>query len=214
MKRSSRFSATLLLAAFAVLFGVPDSHGASNYGIFETYVILKLNGGANVFYDAGASTANPDFQGTSLGSFNPSLNSLILNGGEVKTFKNGPGNVTGAFLDYRIWLTGNESGSFIERSVPFNNDLGGGDQRWQLSADNINVLSGLGSGNYTLEVYFRASGNQGDVFDNRDGPNYEATFTVVPEPTNVALAIFGGLASLIFLTRASLAWARRVPVNH
>ncbi len=212
MDRVSRFSVTLLLTALAVLCGVQRSHGAANYGIYETYVILRLNGGANAFYDAGANTANPDFQGASLGTFNPSLNSLILNGGEVKTFKNGVGDVTGAFLDYRIWLTGNASGSFIERSLPFNANLGNGDQRWQLTGDNINVLSGLSSGNYTMEVYFRASGNQGDVFDSRGGLNYQATFSVVPEPTNVALSIFGGLAALLFLTRTSVARARRVHV--
>ena len=116
-------------------------------------------------------------------------------GGEVKTFKNDGGNVTGAYLDYRIWLTGNESGSFIERSIPFNeNDpFVAGNQKWQLTGDNINVLSGLANGNYTLEIYFRASGNQGDVFDNVGGANYEATFAVVPEPANLALGTFGVL---------------------
>ena len=183
--------AAMLVIVIAALLGPQNAHGAMNYGIFETYVVLNANGGGNVFYDAGASTANPNFHGANLGVFDPSLNSLILNGGEVKTFKNGVGDVTGAFLDYRIWLTGNESGSFIERSLPFNANLGNGDQRWQLTGANINVLSGLSSGNYMLEVYFRASGNQGDVFDNRGGPNYEASFSVVPEPVNVALGAFG-----------------------
>jgi hypothetical protein len=184
---------TVLLFVIGALCGLQRSYAALNYGIFETYVVLNANGGGNVFYDAGATTANPNFHGANLGTFNPSLNSLILNGGEVKTYKNGGGDVTGAFLDYRIWLTGNESGSFIERSIPFNANLGGGDQRWQLTGDNINVLNGLSSGNYMLGIYFRASGNQGDVFDNRGGPNYEAAFSVVPEPVNIALSVFGSL---------------------
>ena len=190
MERILKIWVTLLLVAFATVCGVQNSYAAM-YGIFESYVVLNVNGGGNVFYDAGANTANPNFHGANLGTFNPSINSLILNGGEVKTFKNGSGNVTGAFLDYRIWLAGNESGSFIERSIPFNGDLGGGDQRWQLTGDNINVLNGLNSGNYMLEIYFRASGNQGDVFHNNGGPNYEAAFSVVPEPVNVALGTFG-----------------------
>ena len=192
MKRILKIPVTLLFVAFATVCGIQNSYAAMNYGIFESYVVLNVNGGGNQFYDAGASTANPDFHGANLGTFNPSLNSLILNGGEVKTFKNGSGNVTGAFLDYRIWLTGNESGSFIERSIPFNANLSNpGDQRWLLTGDNINVLNGLNSGNYMLEIYFRASGNQGDVFHNNGGPNYEAAFSVVPEPVNVALGTFG-----------------------
>ena len=30
------------------------------------------------------------------------------------------------------------------------------------------------------------------VFDNNGGPNFSATFDVVPEPINLALPIFGG----------------------
>ena len=179
--------------AFAGLCGLLNSHGAANYGIYETYAVLSANGGANTFYDAGAITGNTDFHGANLGTFDPSINSLVLKGGEVKTFKNGVGDVTGAFLAYRIWMAGNESGSFVELTLPFGLDLGGGNQSWQTTAATINVLNGLGSGNYTLEVYFRAAGNQGDVFDNRSGPNYEATFSVVPEPTTVALSAFGVL---------------------
>lgn len=189
--------ARIALIQLALLIGgwlasVSPAAGAL-YGIYESYVVINANGGGNVFYDAGANTGNPNFPGANLGAFNPSINTLVLNGGEVKTWKDPGGDVTGVFIAYRIWKQGNESGSFTERSIFFHSNLGGGDQKWQLTGDNINVLSGLGNGDYKLEVYFRASGNQGNVFDNVNGANYEASFTVVPEPTHIALGIFGAL---------------------
>jgi len=170
-------------------------------GIFESYAIINKNGTGNTYYDAGASTGNADFQGANLGTFNSSINSLVLNGGEVKTFKNSGGDVFGAYLEYRIW-SGTPSGSFSETQLFFNSNLGGnGDQKWDATGANINLLQGLNSGTYTLEIYFRAPGNQGQAFDNRGGLNYEATFSVVPEPVTLALPIFGGLALLVGLGR-------------
>jgi hypothetical protein len=193
--RSSTTCAFLgpLGAAFlcsAILLSVSPAFGA--LGIYESYVVLNLNSGGNVFYDAGASTGNPDYQNANLGTFNPVGNSIILNGGEVKTYKNGSSDIFGAYLAYRIW-SGSASGSFTETSLPWNQDLTGGDQKWQATGAGINVLSGLGNGNYTLELYFRADGNDDDAYDNGGNPsyNYRASFTVVPEATNVAMAVFG-----------------------
>ena len=202
IQRRSKISATFLGLVLGAFCSFQQCRAALDYGIFKTFIVLNANGSGNVFYDALANTGNPDFQGANLGSFNPVFNSLILNGGEVNTFKHSPGDVTGAFLDYRVWTTGNPAGSFIERTVPFtSNDPNGVDQKWSMIADNRNVLSGLANDNYTLEIYFRASGNQGDVFDNRGGPNYQATFSVVPEPTNTALGMFGALAAAGFVVR-------------
>ena len=188
----------IIAACLAVISQVTAP--AALTGIFESYAILNKNGTGNTFYDAGASTGNADFQGANLGTFNSSVNSLILNGGEVKTYKNGGGDVFGAYLAYRIW-SGSPAGSFTETQLFYNGELGGGDQDWKATGANIKLLQGLNNGNYTLEVYFRSPGNQGDVYDSRGGSNYQATFSVVPEPITMALPIFGGLALLLGLSR-------------
>ena len=42
----------------------------------------------------------------------------------------------------------------------------------------VNILSGLDNGNYTIEVYYKATSNLGDRYYNNNGNNYKATFTV------------------------------------
>lgn len=196
----------LALCTSVVLVGLvnPDAVRAA-YGFFETYAILNVNGGGNTYYDAGAATGNPDFQGANFGTLNPALNSLILRGGEAKTFKNGGSDVFGANLAYRIW-SGSASGSFTEIPLGFNANLGGGDQKWDRTDANVNLLSGLGNGVYTLEIYFRGTGNGGDFYHSNGGINYQATFTVVPEPVTVALGIFAAVGGVGGLVR----WRRKV----
>lgn len=179
-----------LLPLLLMALGQPARVQAA-FGIFETYAIINPNGAGTAFYDAGANTGNPDYQGANFGVLNPALNSLILNGGEVKSFKNGGSDVTGASLFYRIY-SGAPSGPFAEIGLPFNADLvTAGDQKWQATGANINLLNGLGNGNYTLEIYFTAFGNGSTVFDSRGGLNYQASFSVVPEPTSTALLVVG-----------------------
>ncbi|MGB0415715.1 MAG: PEP-CTERM sorting domain-containing protein [Coraliomargarita sp.] len=177
-------------------------------GLFDSFAIVNTTG--DQFYDAGATTGLPDFQGTDLGDFEAGTDTLQL-GGQTKTFKNSSSDVTGASLFYRIW-SGSESGSFSELSYAFQiNDVGGtpGDQQWGTDASGINasafytadLISGLSAGDYTLEVYTRITTNGVDapaeMFANNGGANYEATFTVVPEPGSFAL--LAGLSGLAFL---------------
>jgi hypothetical protein len=146
------------------------NNGGSNYkatftinssgqsGIYQSAVILKLNGGGDTYYDLQGSTPNFDFSG-SLGSFCTN-GSLVIAGGENKTFKC-PNN---DILDknkifYRIYPAGSPSGSFIELALPFaSNDggalcAGGQNQTWRNNSNATNLLTGLTPGNYTLEVY-------------------------------------------------------------
>ena len=69
-----------------MMSGFANNLAAQTNGIYESYAILSLNGGANAFYDMNAITANPDFQGSALGSYNAS-NSLVVKGGQNKTLK-------------------------------------------------------------------------------------------------------------------------------
>lgn len=65
------------------------------------------------------------------------------------------------------------------------------------------MLSGLSVGNYTMEVYFRANGNDYDFYDSggNSSYNYRATFAVVPEPVNFALLAFAACFGIYGLRR-------------
>ncbi len=192
------------LIAPIALISAGTSFGAS--GIYDASVFTTVSGGAPLtFYDIGAVTANPDFNGSDLGAFN--LGSSLQLGGQQKSFKNGGSDVLTHTIYWKI------SGAFVGVNMPFQwnqGDVGApgnlnnaGDQQWggDVQGGNgslvlsSNVLSGLTPGNYTLEVYseITTNGNNADVtIGNTNGiNNYKATFTVVPEPTSMALGLLG-----------------------
>jgi len=156
---------------------VAASSFAQDAGIFESYAVLNIRSEGNAYYDLQASTANPDFNGTNLGTYGDT-ESIIIAGGENKTYKNNGGDVTGGKILYRVY-SGTASGNFSE--IPFNwlEDLGNGDQKWGSTSGTTNILAGLNPGNYTLEVYTEASTNIGTKYSSNGGANYKATFTVV-----------------------------------
>ena len=186
----------LLIAVAALGLGVSGASAAS--GIFGTYVQV-----GSTWYGAAevAPITLTAFQGANLGSFNIG-DTLTLSDASVLTFKNGLSDVTGAEINWRVW-TGTEGGSFNAINVGFSNDAtftapdgqqftNGGDQQWSAPASTPNVLAGITqAGTYTLEVYFRTSSSDGDAFSSNGGNNYEATFTVVPEPSTMVMAALG-----------------------
>ena len=169
----------LILLLSQSFIGLAQSAGFNN-----TFAILSLNGAANSYYDLNAATANADFNGANLGTFNPAYNSLILKGGEHNVWKCGGCDLTSTRLYYRIYLTGGSGGSFTAVNLPwtsgFNNGCGGQDQMWSSTTGNINILSGLNPGTYNLELYSDASVtcSGGSVYASNNGSNYIATFTV------------------------------------
>ena len=169
----------LILLLSQSFIGLAQSAGFNN-----TFAILSLNGAANSYYDLNAGTANADFNGANLGTFNPAYNSLILKGGEHNVWKCGGCDLTSTRLYYRIYLTGGSGGSFTAVNLPwtsgFNNGCGGQDQMWSSTTGNINILSGLNPGTYNLELYSDASVtcSGGSVYASNNGSNYIATFTV------------------------------------
>jgi len=169
--------------------------------MFDQFIIV--NTGSSTYYDIGASTGNPDFLGTNLGSYTTS-NSLVL-GGQGKSYKNGGSNVTGMRLYYRLWQ-GTASGSFSQLGYNFqiDNVAGvGGDQQWgtDVAGSNTtafytsNLLTGLSSGTWNLEVFSEISTNGGPIANNNGGSNFTATFSVlpVPEPSRAILLLLGGV---------------------
>ncbi len=173
-------------------------------GVFGGYIVLSLNGGASAFYklENPADGVTPPFSGVNFGIFNPSLGqTFTLTGGEADTFKNGASDVTAAFLNFRIYPTGSPSGSFTGLNLPYNSELGGGDQKWQTTSALTNLLTGLSNGNYTLDVYVNSNTNEGDQYLNNGGANYTATFSVVPEPSSFALLAGPAILGAWFIVR-------------
>ncbi|WNM20217.1 T9SS type A sorting domain-containing protein [Flavobacterium capsici] len=175
---------TFYLLSFTFAFSQNQNNGQR--GIFESYAILNINSGSNVFYDMQANTANPDLNGANLGTFSCNQ-SLVVKGGQNKTYKNSGCNITNGDLFYRVYSgTGTGSGSFTQINLPFAENLPSpGDQRWESQSGTNNIISGLFPGTYTLEIYSRAQFDGcgfGDIFSNNSGANYKAIFTVGPAP--------------------------------
>jgi hypothetical protein len=165
-----------IYSLFLIIFAFV-SYSAQATGIFESYAVLKINGGGNTYYDLQATTGNPDFNGLDLGTFTNGQ-TLVFVGGENKTLKNGGGNVTGGRIHYRVY-TGTPSGSYSNVNFGWLQNLGNdGNQKWGATTGTTNVLSGLPNGEYTLEVYTEADTNLGPRYSNNGGANYKATFTV------------------------------------
>lgn len=200
------------LALLTIVTALTSVSAFADTGIFGSFIVLSINGGPSTFYDLSSATANPDFAGTFLGTFNPAAGDmLVLNGGEVDTFKNGDtgggtgNNITGANTLFNIHLTSSPQGTFTSIALPFNSEFPAfgtntGDQKWQETSLGTDLLAGLNPGNYTFEVFSTANWNtdgadpSGTHFASNNSNNYVATFSVVPEPSTLTL-----LAGPVFL---------------
>jgi len=120
---------------------------------------------------------------------------------------------------YRIYPTGSVSGTFIPvilsffencsgATFPSGGGCGAGDQKWQTSAHNVDVLAGLAQDTgHTLEFYFEADFNTGGGttihYRSNGGANYALTFTTqkgIPTLSEWGLAIL----ALLFMTFGTL----------
>ena len=160
---------------FLMLFAVM-SYNAQDAGIFESYIVLNINGAGNTYYDLQAATGNLDFNGADLGTFNATTQSIVFAGGEMKTYKNGGADVTGGKIHYVVYAA--TPGSFSNVTFSWLANLGGNDQKWGSTSGTQNILSGLADGSYTLEVYVEASTSLGSKYSSNGGTNYKATFKV------------------------------------
>src|SRR5690606_6531350 len=162
---------------------------------------------------------NPDFEESYLGTFGDS-NSLILNGAENKTFKCGSDNILNGWLNYRIYPISETAPPFASNEIPYTTNEGGAgsgcqNQLWQSSGANINILNGLLSGDYYLEVYTHADvdTNNDNIFDfsiyaNAGGTNYRATFRVDTPPVAECQPI------MVFLDAAGTATITPAQINN
>lgn len=183
-----------LIASGVLAVTSPVAKAAADF-FGNGFIVLNINGLGNTFYDLNppANTLQPDFNGTFLGTFDPSAGqSLVLTGGEFNTFQDNGDNVASVNLNYRITL-GAPTGNFSSFSIDFISQAGN-DKFWQTTDENVVVLSGLAPGTYSFQVFGSADTTAGPRFYSDNGNNYTATFTIVPEPSSFAL--LGGPALL------------------
>src|SRR5690606_33321370 len=78
--------------------------GGQNSGIYESYLIIdtNLNPASNEFFDLQATTGNPDFIGTNLGTY-INGDSFVLRGAQIKTFKCISDDILNGQIYYRIY---------------------------------------------------------------------------------------------------------------
>ena len=173
-----------VVLGFAACFLFPVQSQAA-WDIFQSYVILDSGSGDQ--YLAGGLNADgaSAFAGTDLGDF-MAADALTLNGAELKTFKNGSSNVCGGTLNYRVYASGDNPGTFTALALPFSANLSGSDQKWAATGQAINLLDTLTAGDYVLELYWEADGNDSDPsgcgetqYDHDSGNNFTATFSLV-----------------------------------
>jgi hypothetical protein len=198
----------VLSSLIIALLLLPASHALAGTGTFGSHAGFNANGGGNSYLGATHAGSNQlaGLHGHDFGTFS-SGDSLLLSGGELLTWKNGGGNVTGASVGYNVHEASSSPGSFSEISLgwssnaPFTNAAGSsfsnyGDQKWAQIASTPDLLSGLAPGDYNLEVYFKATSNEGDHYDSRNSENYVASFAIsapIPEPATFLLTLFGML---------------------
>jgi hypothetical protein len=117
---------------------------------------------------------------------------LILNGGEANTYQDSGDDINCnshpcPTLHYRVYPQGSPSGSFNTIQFGYVSGDGNPNKLWNATVANVNLLSGLSGGNYTLDVWFDAtdaySGGTVMIYDNNGGANYQANFTVNALPT-------------------------------
>ena len=173
------------IAFLQVFLGPPRMQAmydiVDDWGVTQTYVII--NAGTSTYLAGGVnSDGAPTFASTDFGDFHTD-GSLILEGGEIKTAKSGNANACGGNLNYRIYETGSTPGAFTAVALTFAADLGDGNQKWDNTVANIDLLAGLSTGEYTIEVYWDAVG--GSVaddcsetkYDSNNSANYTASFS-------------------------------------
>lgn len=195
-----------LLAFLAFASGVSLTSAATGFINGKLYFITSLNGGGNVYnqvrtgttpgtgaetgHDLASDGVNPQF--LSFGILNLS-DILMVKGFEYRTYENNSSNVTHGNLYYRVYTTGSPSGSFTQIQDSLNND-----DLWTRTDGTVNLLSGLTTGNYTIEIYTESYTNgintAGNIFGFSSNPT--ATFTVIPEPTSAALGLIGSVLLL------------------
>ena len=181
---------------------------------FGAWGLWAADGGfTGVTIDGNATTLSV-FNGSNLGSFDLTTDSLVWSAFSVNTFKNGSSDVNAVGYFYTVY-SGTRPGTptFTPVSGGWLSDIGSGNQSWGATGMTIDILDYAGllpSTTYTLEIYGRVQGtddgnsaNNYWQYDNNSAEgsdNFTATFSTtaaVPEPATMSLLGLGALAMVL-----------------
>lgn len=197
-----------------------DANGVTTlYGLDTGGGSDLIPNGSSVTYDGTSWTGGTESApALNLGTFTLGVDTLTLVGGSELLYADSAngGYASGGYLNYQVFPG---TGSAAVAAAPAwpggiaigidQTSVGGNANNTRVAVEGLNVdlLSGLTPGVYTLRSYGYGYGNSdattgASTFANNGGGNYGAYFTVqaVPEPATFALAGLG-LASLIIFRR-------------
>lgn len=190
---------------YRILFNMVDHYNA--YASAVNFQTCQSNVSPFEFYNTSGLGLNQigatNFENLNFGAFFQNSGDLILQGGELKTFKENYANVCIPILYYRVYPIASPSGVFLPININFFENCNGcangafsfgdpcnttgtcNDQKWQSINANIN-LTNHPPGNYTIEVYFEIPGSNNNItacdfsrFVNNNGNNFKANFTIL-----------------------------------
>lgn len=172
------------LAFFFLIVTAQRASAQANSSITGSSVIVD-RGTGNETYDGQSNTSATDFQGANLGTFDiTNFNAaLLLNGGTVNTTEAFPDVINAGRLTYRIRANGSTTNLSTGTIEFVQGTPNGGARTFSRNNANINVLTGLTAGTYSLSVQYVVDGvnaDSGDDFTKSDPPGafYRATFTI------------------------------------
>lgn len=181
MKRMKRLiniqKSKMVCVVFVLIAFVFNLKTIANGEIYGSFIITN-NGTSDIY------TLSSSFNGANLGVLNSST--LILKGGQIKTWKDGTTDITGGKTYYVIYLKDASKGSFTPIALSWlsnNADGNPNNQIWEDKTKNIDIKTGLVAGKYYFEVYYEATANDGLKYDNNNSNtnNYRATFVITNE---------------------------------
>lgn len=185
-------------AAMCMTVGI--SFGA--IGVVESTGQFTVNASTIFLSPIPGSSSNTDLNSYNFGTFNPSSgDTLTLANWYLENYAFNSGG-TGTFDNN--WIDGGSNSATLVLSVAgVSNDQAlthssqsGNNHFWNNSPDEVNLLSGLTNGTYTLSVsvsytFNQWTGDQTIVNTSTGNGPASATFTVVPEPSSAALGLLG-----------------------
>ncbi len=188
-------------------------NNCNNFGEFASAVLIQTCNNSNTtnsYFNTTGNLANQisptPYQSHNFGAYIQNSGQLKLQGGEMKTWKNNPGNVCGVTLYYRIYpASSTPSGSFSAITLPFYENCnsgsfpsggpcGGNDQKWQRPGNSnpfANIdLTTFSPDNYVLEIYYDILGSHtsnsncdATVSVNNNNNNFTSQFSIIAPPT-------------------------------